>query len=135
MILLSMLLWVLTPGTQPLTVKGVVAAKGQVRIAVYNKADGFMQIEKAIHLQAVPVKAKGTVLVQLPDFQPGYYAIACYQDENNNQRLDSNWFGVPTEAYGFSNNARPKFRAPSWDEACIYLKDNKQPLSITIGYW
>ena len=35
----------------------------------------------------------------------GDYAIKLYHDENDNGLLDTNLVGLPSEGYGFSNNA------------------------------
>ena len=46
----------------------------------------------------------------------GEYAITLYHDENGNEKLDKNVFGIPKERYGFSNNeygphgSKPKFK-------------------------
>lgn len=55
----------------------------------------------------------------------GQYAVAIFHDENENGIIDKNMFGAPTEAYGFSRNARGTFSAPSFEEAKIDLKENK----------
>jgi len=48
--------------------------------------------------------------------QPGTYAIAVYHDEDSSRRLNRSGIGLPTEGFGFSNNAStiaglPAFRA------------------------
>jgi uncharacterized protein (DUF2141 family) len=48
--------------------------------------------------------------------------------------LDTNLFGVPQEPYGFSNNVRPKFRAPNFEEAKIQVKEQKY-ISIKLESW
>jgi uncharacterized protein (DUF2141 family) len=45
--------------------------------------------------------------------------------------LDKNYLGIPTEAYGFSNNARRTFSAPSFEEAEINLNTDLA-ISITL---
>ena len=37
--------------------------------------------------------------------------------ENGNKKVDTNFVGMPTEAWGVSNNIRPLMRAPRWQEA------------------
>ena len=41
-----------------------------------------------------------------------------YIDENENEKLDTNFFGIPKEQYGFSNNTKafgiPKFEAAAF---------------------
>jgi len=51
----------------------------------------------------------------------GIYAIGYYIDANENQKLDTNFVGVPKEEYGFSNNARGAFGPPSFESASFTL--------------
>lgn len=55
-----------------------------------------------------------TETFQIP---PGRYGIVVIHDENENQRLDRNFFGIPKEGFGFANNPRIIFSAPSWRAA------------------
>jgi uncharacterized protein (DUF2141 family) len=65
------------------------------------------------------------------DLLQGDYAFAIYHDENKNSKLDKNMLGVPTEYYGFSNNARRTFSAPSFQESSFDLnKDVKQTIGL-----
>lgn len=57
---------------------------------------------------------QATETFQVP---PGRYAIVVIHDENENQKLDRNFFGIPKEGFGFSNNPRVIFSAPSWQTA------------------
>lgn len=52
---------------------------------------------------------------------PGTYAVAVLHDENENQKLDRNLLGIPTEGFGFSNNPRVFFAAPSFKKAEIHV--------------
>ena len=51
------------------------------------------------------------------DIPPGTYALAVIHDENSNGKLDTNWLGIPTEGYGFSNDAKALLGAPSFAAA------------------
>ena len=113
-----------------LTINNVVPQKGNVMVAVHNR-NNFLKtriVEKSLAAAANSLRLS----LDLPE---GEYAIAVYQDLNHNQQLDTNMFGVPTEAYGFSNNIRPKFRAPSFDEAKFTLNTSSKNLSINIEKW
>ncbi len=56
----------------------------------------------------------------------GVYAVSFYIDINNNQKLDYNFIGFPTEQYGFSNNAIGLFGPPSFDQASFRIdKESK----------
>ena len=61
--------------------------------------------------------------------EPGSYAIAAYHDANDNKKLDKSFTGIPSENYGFSNNARGTFGPPSLSDQ---LFDLKSETSISI---
>ncbi|MBC7840903.1 MAG: DUF2141 domain-containing protein [Gemmatimonadaceae bacterium] len=56
------------------------------------------------------------------DAPPGIFAVAVHHDANTNGRMDANFFGMPKEGYGVSNDVRPKFRAPRFAEAAVQIR-------------
>ena len=63
---------------------------------------------------------------------PGDYAIAAFQDVNENGVLDKNALGIPTEPYGFSNDARGWFGPPSWQAARFHLGAADGAVTLTL---
>jgi uncharacterized protein (DUF2141 family) len=57
-------------------------------------------------------------------------AIAAYHDENANGELDRNALGIPSERYGFTNNARGITGPPSFEDAVVEIGD--KPIEISI---
>ncbi len=110
-------------------------AKGSLYVGIYNSEADFLKPEKAVLKKIVPVAAAGTLDLNLPELAPGVYALSCFHDLNGNGKLDTNLFGVPTEPYGFSNNARPKFRAPNWAEAKFEVKNGGSRISVKLKKW
>jgi uncharacterized protein (DUF2141 family) len=105
--------------------------KGYMMLALYKTEDGFpSQSQKAIIQLRQPVKAITTTM-RIDALPAGNYAIAVFHDKNNDGKLNTNMIGAPTEAYGFSNNARKIFSAPSFKEA-MFQHVNETTLSITI---
>jgi uncharacterized protein (DUF2141 family) len=114
-----------------LSVSGMDKLQGNLMIAVFDNGDDFPNEDKAIQRLVIPVKSKSQ-LINVPNLQPGKeYAIALYHDENANGKMDKNFFGVPTERYGFSNNARATFGPPSFEEA-KFIPQNAKLIQITI---
>jgi uncharacterized protein (DUF2141 family) len=70
----------------------------------------------------------------LKDLKPGIYAIKTFQDENKNEKMDFDWFGIPTERFGFSNDAKPKFQQPSFDQAKFQIKPGENETTITLRW-
>jgi uncharacterized protein (DUF2141 family) len=107
-----------------ITIKGLKSSKGQLMIGVYKDAKSFPDHNKTykriIHnLSGKDCKA---IKLKISDLKiGGFFALAIYHDENANKKLDKNFFGVPVERYGFSNNARGVFGPPSFEEARFEL--------------
>lgn len=109
--------------------------KGSLYVGIYSSEHDFLKPEKACLKKIIPVTASGSLDLFLPELAPGIYAVSCFHDLNNNGKLDTNLFGVPTEPYGFSNNARPKFRAPKWREANFEIQNGESRISIRLEKW
>jgi uncharacterized protein (DUF2141 family) len=58
---------------------------------------------------------KGKVPFQFGSVPAGTYAIRCFQDVNENQKLDRGVFG-PREPWGVYRPKRPAFRGPKFEE-------------------
>jgi uncharacterized protein (DUF2141 family) len=48
------------------------------------------------------------------DIPAGTYTLVIVHDENMSSKLDTNWLGIPTEGYGFSNDAKVMLGPPSF---------------------
>jgi len=59
------------------------------------------------------------------DLADGQYAVKVFHDENGNHSLDTNMLGVPSEGYGFSNNAG-SFGPASFKDASFSLQADAQ---------
>lgn len=105
-------------------VTNIRSAKGKIMLALYRQPNGFPDSpEKAFLLRTLPAQ-KGALQVALPNVPPGTYALAIFHDANDDGKLNTNLLGIPKEDYGFSNQARPGFRAPTFSEASIKISGN-----------
>jgi uncharacterized protein (DUF2141 family) len=112
-------------------VSNISASKGKIMLALFNRADGFPGNSKnAFAVKETPA-VKGKLTVRFEGLAPGTYAVAVFHDANSDGKLNTNMLGIPKEDYGFSNNARPGFRAPTFEEAAIQLEKSGTHL-ITI---
>ncbi|WP_404310153.1 DUF2141 domain-containing protein [Neorhodopirellula lusitana] len=116
-----------------LRVLGASDKKGKIRVAVYDSGESFNQVEKAIWKRAWPVKTEGHLTLEIPlDDQPEEFAIAVFQDVNDNGKLDRNKLGIPAERYGFSRGARGKLGPPAFSEAVIPRPQPGQLIELEI---
>jgi uncharacterized protein (DUF2141 family) len=49
--------------------------------------------------------------------RPGRYAVAFFHDEDGDGAVGRDWLGIPTEGYGFSNDAAIALAPPSFSSA------------------
>jgi uncharacterized protein (DUF2141 family) len=50
--------------------------------------------------------------------------------QNRNDKLDTNWLGIPTEGYGFSNDTKAAGSAPAFSAASF--PEDRRNLDFTI---
>ncbi len=117
-----------------ISLTGIEPSKGMIYISVYNSKSGFLKPEMAIYKLTIDARQSTHELLKLQLVNCPKIAIACYQDINGNQKLDTNALGIPTEPYAFSNNARGKWKKPTWDDAAINWKLGF-PLVLNLHYW
>lgn len=105
-------------------VPGPLETKGKVGCGLFTGAHGF-PMEKSV-AQAVWLAAQaGGVTCVFRDVADGTYAVSVMLDQNGNERIDTNPMGMPTEAWGVSNNVRPAMRAPRFGEAAFEVSGGR----------
>ena len=115
-----------TPKSYSLTVQvyGFGDNTGKSFVGLYRTSDPWPEIKKQYIGKVVSITNK-TATVSFDQLPTGTYAIAVFHDKNNNGILDKNLVGMPVERYGFSNNARETFSAPSFNSAAVELNADK----------
>lgn len=112
------------------TVNGVKAGEGSLRVAVFDEAhrDDFPDGK---FLFGVVVPATGEQMtVEISDIDQGEYAIAVIQDLNENEILDKNFLGIPKEPYGFSG--KWKSGGSSYNKALFNTDEVGFAITITL---
>ena len=95
---------------------------GKLGCSLFNAPEGFPRDGTKVfrHMWAPIHGGRGECF--FAGVPAGDYAVTVFHDENNNGKFDMNWMGMPLEGYGFSNNVKPMFKAPSFDE-CNFHDD------------
>ena len=120
-------------GTSSVTVvvSELVSTKAAVKLYFYNVHDTFLQHGGYAFMRVV--KPGGQNQIQLPvDLPNGEWAVAITQDTNNNDKLDKNFLGIPTEPYAFSNNIRPTVSAPDFNQCKFLVSGSGKVVSIVL---
>jgi uncharacterized protein (DUF2141 family) len=119
-LLLCGLLWcgLVQAETLEVLVRVASPGSGQVGCTLYGSEAGFpMDASTGRAQQWHPAAAE--VICRFEALSPGTYAVATSHDLNGNKIVDTNFVGMPKEAWGVSRNARPTLRAPKFAEAAF----------------
>lgn len=115
-----------------ITIGGLKDAKSTILIGVYRKQDGFPDSDKK-PFKGYNIKPENkSAVATITDLEYGEYAIAIYQDKNSDSKLNTGMFGIPKEPYAFSNNFKPKFSGPKYDDCKFVYSSEKNELTITL---
>lgn len=108
---------------------------GTVACALFESAEGFPIefLHSATNVMVIKVR-QSQARCDFEDIPAGTYALAVIHDENMNGKLDTNAFGIPQEGYGFSNDARAWFGAPSFSAASFSHDGRTLDLTIDLHY-
>jgi UDP:flavonoid glycosyltransferase YjiC (YdhE family)/uncharacterized protein (DUF2141 family) len=87
--------------------------KGHVICALFRK-DGWLKTP--IQWKKVTIQGNEAECVFV-SVAPDVYAISAFHDENDNEKLDTNFIGIPTESWCTSRDAKAYFGPPSFDDA------------------
>ncbi len=117
-------------------IEGVRSGAGDIRVAVHQRTAGVDFPDSAGIVEAAIRPAAGAGVFIIAGLVPGDYAIAAFHDEDRDGDLNTNLLGMPTEGYGFSNEARGLFGPPGFDAAAFVIEaDERRPVvTVKIDY-
>lgn len=118
--------------TVAVTVEGIREVSGSVRVALFDNKRDFL--EWPVYTGSTPVEGKA-VVVYLHDVSVGKYGLSVFHDLNNNRELDTNGIGIPTEDFGFGNDAMGLFGPPSFDRASIEVNGDSVRVRLRLRHF
>lgn len=124
-----------SPAVEPTAVNVIVtnlpSNKATLKLYFYNVKANFLVRNHYTLLKYIKPEGRNKVVypIQLP---PGEWAIALTQDLNENDLVDRNLVGIPTEPFALSNNVHPRFRVPTFDDCKFVVSGPTTTVSISM---
>lgn len=112
------------------TISNVKSETGYIMAAMFNSKDTFLG-DSIVRAERVAINGD-SVTFNYKDLPEGEYAITVYHDVDADGELDTGMFGIPSEPYGFSNDAPVRFGPPKWKDAKFSVAENGATQSITL---
>jgi uncharacterized protein (DUF2141 family) len=125
------LLFFQNSGSIVVNIQNIKSDKGKIMIALYDSQKTYMKEEKAIDKQVATIKNK-QASVTFKNLKYGKYAFVLFHDANNDNKLNTNLVGIPTEDYAFSNNASGMFGPPSFNKSSFSVNSEKVTFTLKI---
>jgi uncharacterized protein (DUF2141 family) len=101
--------------------------EGVAKVHLFKNSQDFpLESDKAI-MRVVGKIHGGKARIVIENVPFGVYAFTVHHDENDNNKMDKNFLGLPGESYGFSNDLHPMISVPVFDEAEFKLN---QPVIV-----
>ncbi|MBL8772609.1 MAG: DUF2141 domain-containing protein [Phenylobacterium sp.] len=115
--------------------KEIVTPSGAIRAVLYDSEAAYRSRSTPVRVLTLPVTG-ATVQAQVADLPPGRYAISAFHDADGDGKLKTNAFGVPQEAFAFSNGARAQMGPPGWEAAAfaVVAGQNTQTLVLDSSF-
>lgn len=115
------------------TVEGLASQEGNVCFKVFSGSQGFPNEDDNAVVKSCMAIAEMPLSVTFEDLTVGNYAVAIYHDANGDEMLNRGLFGMPTEGYGFSNDAIARTGPASYEDAMILVGGNTA-ITISMQY-
>jgi uncharacterized protein (DUF2141 family) len=122
-------------GTLTVKVTNIRSTKGEIEFALFNKSDGFGTDVTKAYKRIRGKITNGTCDISFDNIPYGQYAVEIYHDENDNNKFDETWYGMPKEGVAVSENpSLGIFSPPKFETAKFYFDATKNNISIKIKY-
>ena len=127
--------------TSQLTIEviGLVSQEGNVCLKIFSGSQGFPNdddsavLERCTPIASETWEADAPFRITLGNLDAGTYAVAIYHDANGDEVLNRGLFGMPSEGYGFSNDAIATTGPAAYEDA-VFILGGATTIPITMQY-
>ena len=102
-----------------------------MELSIYGAKNKFPEANGQLKKYRFKPK-NGKLTAKLNNISYGEFAIAIYQDNNNNGEIDKNFIGIPTERYAFSKNFKPTIKAPCFSDCKFDYSAKENTINIAM---
>jgi uncharacterized protein (DUF2141 family) len=122
-------------GTLRLKITQLRNDRGKVNLSLYQSKDGYPSDPKKAFKKIKAEIREGICEITLVDLPRGEYAISLMHDENENEKMDTGFLGIPKEGYGASNDAKAVLGPPKYADARFLLDKPEVRMEIKAKYF
>jgi len=103
---------------------------GLVHWALYASAEQYDGEDK---IRGGGAEATGdATVIDVGPLAPGRYSLVCFLDVDRDDEFDTNFIGMPTEPFGFSQDPRKRFGKPDFDATAFEVGRGRLQIEVTL---
>jgi len=110
-------------------INNVIINGGSVYVAVYSNENDYKNEQAFASFILQPDNTALTYFLDLPE---GEYVVSVFQDKNNNGKLDTGIFGIPSEPVG-KTNYNLKGSPGDFNKLKLPVNNNSTTLTVNMG--
>ena len=116
-------------GSLTVTVSNIKTQEGVIMVGLYKDENTFL--EKVFKTQKTEANSDSVTLT-FDHIPAGEYGISLFHDKDENGKLNTNFIGIPSEPYAFSNNAKGMFGPAKWEDVKFSVIDKETIQNIKL---
>ncbi len=118
-------------GSLELAFNGIESQQGVIMVAIFASEDAYNGKGAPAKVTGVPATA-ASVKTMVDGLPAGRYAAKIFHDIDGDGQMGVNPFGMPTEPFAFSNDAKGEMGPASWAAAAFDVKAGANTHAISI---
>jgi uncharacterized protein (DUF2141 family) len=116
-------------------IRGLRSRRGRVLVALFDRGAGFpLDLDLAHRSERAYIDDEASLEVVFYDIAPGKYAVAVLHDEDDDGRLSTDIFGIPTDGLGVSNFHASGYRRSGFEAAAFTFTGGELPVNVQMKY-
>ncbi|MEI6019720.1 MAG: DUF2141 domain-containing protein [Bacteroidota bacterium] len=109
-----------------LEIIGVRSHQGKIKMGVYISSQRFEEKKDSKIITIEKHQLQNQKLSFSFYLAPGTYGFSVLDDENDNSKMDFNFFGMPKEGFGFSNYYHSGFTYPKFQNFSFTIQPGEE---------
>jgi len=107
---------------------------GVIRLSVYTGPTQYPYHPVKTYEIKKDSVVNGIIHTCLKDLSPGQYGLCFLDDENRTGQMESNFFGIPLEGFGFANNPKLFLKKPEYDRIVFKIYPGTNHIQLITRY-
>ena len=122
------------PESMPETITDESMPESITDEAMLEPMEAMPESIPAANTESTTEDSEDAFIYTFENIPSGTYAVAIYHDSNGDEVLNRGAFGMPTEGYGFSNDAPATDGPPRYSDAVVLVAGTHPAIQIQMKY-